>query len=203
MDMSPISAEYERELRRPMQSIVTGKIATLVLIQLQFVKKELLVAMQAIDDLFNANQVNLQLLAITPAVLSILSLQILSRTLLTALRATSRGRKVESSAAVHMELREGLRTAERLLYLSDGFDSGPVDAATMGQLLSSLYRLQSTLVSHSSFFDAHLLRQLQEDLRDLSLPQLSAKQRLAIVERISRAYPFMQPARRWGGGLMQ
>lgn len=43
--------------RRPIQSIVSGRIARIVLIQLQFVKKELLVAMQAIDELFNANQV--------------------------------------------------------------------------------------------------------------------------------------------------
>ena len=49
---------YTIHYRRPMQSIVSGKIARLVLIQLQFVKKELLVAMQAIDDLFNANQVH-------------------------------------------------------------------------------------------------------------------------------------------------
>ncbi|RYY68354.1 hypothetical protein EON63_24890 [archaeon] len=44
-------------IRRPIQSIVSGRIARIVLIQLQFVKKELLVAMQAIDELFNANQV--------------------------------------------------------------------------------------------------------------------------------------------------
>jgi len=194
MDMSPISEEYEKELRRPLQSIVSGKIARCVLIQLQFVKKELLVAMQAIDDLFNANQVNMQLLAITPAVLSIFSLQIASRTLITALRATSRGRKVESSTAIHKELREGLRNIERLLYLSDGFNSGnkSIDVYTLGRLMSMLHRMHNTLVSHSSFFESGVLMQLQEDLRDLILPHLSVKQRLAIVERIARAYPFMQ-----------
>ena len=45
-------------LRRPIRSILSGQIAKLVLIQLQFVKKELLEAMQAIDELFNANQVS-------------------------------------------------------------------------------------------------------------------------------------------------
>jgi hypothetical protein len=63
MDMSPISEEYELELRKPIQNLISGRIARLVLIQLQFVKKELLVAMQAIDELFNANQVNLQVRA--------------------------------------------------------------------------------------------------------------------------------------------
>ena len=38
--------------------------------------QELLVSMRAIDELFNANQVNLQLLAVTPAILSIVVLQV-------------------------------------------------------------------------------------------------------------------------------
>ena len=48
---------FFRFYRRPIRSILNGQIAKLVLIQLQFVKKELLEAMQAIDELFNANQV--------------------------------------------------------------------------------------------------------------------------------------------------
>ena len=75
MDMTPISQEYERELRRPIQNLVSGRLARLLLIQLQFVKKELLVAMQGIDEIFTAQQVNMQLLAITPAVLSFFMLQ--------------------------------------------------------------------------------------------------------------------------------
>lgn len=107
-----------------MQSLVSGKIARLVLIQLQFVKKELLVAMQAIDDLFNANQVNLQLLAITPAVLSIIALNIVYKTLLGVVRATSQGRKVESSVVIYGELREGIRQLERVLLMSEANGGG-------------------------------------------------------------------------------
>ena len=83
-------------------------------------KKELLVAMQAIgillatsikrksyyfiddtslsmiDELFNANQVNLQLLAVTPALFAIFALQIVFKTLVAAIRSTSRGKVVES-----------------------------------------------------------------------------------------------------------
>ena len=70
------SEEYELELRNPIANLLSGRIARLVLIQLQFVKKELLVAMQAIDELFNANQVNLQLLAITPVFVSLFALQV-------------------------------------------------------------------------------------------------------------------------------
>lgn len=146
-----------------MQSIVSGKIARLVLIQLQFVKKELLVAMQAIDELFNANQVNLQLLAITPAVLSILSLQILSKTFIVALRATSRGRVAESASAIHRDLRDCVRDVERSLSLSNGFNEGSavLSSIQLGKLLSALHRLQSILVVNSTIFDYHVLKQLQ------------------------------------------
>jgi nuclear-control-of-ATPase protein 2 len=169
MDMRPISEEYELELRRPMQSIVSGKIARLVLIQLQFVKKELLVAMQAIDDLFNANQVNLQLLAITPAVLSIVSLNIVSKTLIAAFRATSRGKKVESSAAINRELREGIRTIERVFFLFHDSQSGMFTTSAReemsledsGRVLSSLHKMQGILVMNNNFFDSTVLRQLQ------------------------------------------
>eukprot|EP01036_Dinobryon_divergens_P028176 gene28176-37077_t len=104
LDMRPISEEYERQLRRPIANILSGRIARLVLIQLQFVKKELLVAMQAI--------VNLQLLAVTPALLSIFALQIIFKIFLSALRSTSRGRVVES------DLRSGCRKLERLITFS-------------------------------------------------------------------------------------
>jgi len=134
-----------------------------VLIQLQFVKKELLVAMQAIDELFNANQVNLQLLAITPAVLSILSLQILSKTFIVALRATSRGRVAESASAIHRDLRDCVRDVERSLSLSNGFNDGDalLSSIQLGKLLSALHRLQSILVVNSTIFDYHVLMQLQ------------------------------------------
>lgn len=174
-----------------MQSLVSGKIARLVLIQLQFVKKELLVAMQAIDDLFNANQVNLQLLAITPAVLSIIALNIVYKTLAGVLRATSQGRRVESSVVIFGELREGIRQLERVLVMSEAFNGGWSSAGTgsdgdscsggdvigstsatrleaddwsteeLGRALSVLHRLQNTLVHNTNVFDAWVLAQVQ------------------------------------------
>ena len=153
--------------RRPVQSIVSGKIARLVLIQLQFVKKELLVAMQAIDDLFNANQVNLQLLAITPAVLSIISLNIISKTLFAVCRAILRGKTVSSSAVIQRDLREGVRSVERVLLLNDKTNSGSnlldptVAAISDGRVLSGLYRVQNILSVNSNFFERRQLLQMQ------------------------------------------
>ena len=197
MDMSPISVEYENELKRPMQNIVSGRIARLVLIQLQFVKKELLVAMQAIDELFNANQVNLQLLAVTPVILTFFFLQSFTRTVIAAMKSTSRGRFIESTAVVHKHLRSAMRELERLLCMSQGNrgPDGEITSSELGKLMSVLFRLHNTLVLNSAHFDEFSIRQLQEDLRDIAISGLTVGQRLAMVERVIRSYPFLQNRR--------
>jgi hypothetical protein len=217
LDMTPISQEYEVELRRPVPNILSGRIARLVLIQLQFVKKELLVAMQAIDELLNANQVNLQLLAITPAIFSGILLQNFVKVLVGVLSYSSRGKFMDSIATAHRELRLGVRQLEKILGVLDrdtltGDMRGSPRNSTLllqssvdrfydpnflltkadfGRIMSVLYRLQNSLVLHHSHFDALTLTQLQEDLRDITQPSLSPRQRLNIVERIMRSYSFI------------
>ena len=198
MDMTPLSLEYERELNRPIQNLLSGRIARLVLIQLQFVKKELLVAMQAIDDLFNANQVNLQLLAVTPVIMVIISLNTLSRAAFKIVRTTSKGRLIESSKIISSNLREGVRNLERITIISAGVtQKGMMTDIEFGEFISVLYNIQDLLVINKSNFDSQTLRQLQEDLRDLTMPSLNIQQRLRMIECLSRRYVFLiHPARK-------
>ena len=72
----------------------------------------------------------------------------------------------------------------------------PLTVSELGLLLSILHRLQSILVLNSSHFDNVSLRQLQEDLRDVTTAHLTVNQRLALVERIVRSYHFLQPQRK-------
>ena len=75
-----------------------------------------------------------------------------------------------------------------------------------GRLLSHLHRIHKSLLINSLHFESNQLKQLQvwiferkltclsrfqEDLRDLSGVALTVYQRLAILERISRTYPFL------------
>ena len=194
---------------------------------------------QAIDELFNANQVNLQLMAVTPAVLSLVLVQWVGRTVLAAAKSSSRGRLIESASVVHRDLRTAVRQLERLLSTAQAestarWQSHPLTATTtapvpavatatatttatasagapsplltspvydltlseLGLLMSILHRLQNILVLNSSHFDAVSLRQLQEDLRDLTAAPLSVSQRLSLVERMVRSYHFLMPARK-------
>ena len=183
---------------------------------------------QAIDELFNANQVNLQLMAVTPAVLSIVLIQWVGRTVLAAAKSSSRGRLIESASVVHRDLRTAVRQLERLLSTAQAESTAripvlPTATATagaitgapsplpassspspvydltlseLGLLMSILHRLQNILVLNSSHFDAVSLRQLQEDLRDVTAAPLSVSQRLSLVERMVRSYHFLMPARK-------
>eukprot|EP00501_MAST-03F_sp_TOSAG23-6_P001098 GSMAST32.ASY1.ANO1.1141.1 assembled CDS len=67
MDMSALSAVYDEEVKEPVKNLVTGDMVRLALIQVQFIKKELLTAMSAIDELLRENHFTAQLMATFPA----------------------------------------------------------------------------------------------------------------------------------------
>ena len=69
MDMSVVSRAYESSLPQAVMNVITGDVVRIMLIQVQFIKKELLVAMSAIDELMDTNQFNFRLTALFPAVL--------------------------------------------------------------------------------------------------------------------------------------
>jgi len=199
MDMTDISLEYERELRKPMQNIMSGRIARLALIQGQFVKKELLVAMQAIDDLVNANQVNLQLLAVMPVIMIGFVVSSGVKALLTATRSFNRGssRLVQTKQMVRRNLKNGFRTLERQLLVnarevssgsaaasSSSSSSDQETASTSrGRTMCILYRIHRTIMDKSELMgDDALVKQLLQDLSDLMTPNLSPERQIALLK---------------------
>ena len=122
---------------------------------------------------------NLQLLAITPAVLSLLSLNILSKTLLTLSRAVYQSRKLQSAAAISRDFRNNLRKLEKNLILPYSYKNIPQipiytttttnnnnkerieSLEETGKLLSGLFRLQTILSVHSNCFDTTIVSQIK------------------------------------------
>ena len=71
MDMSVISKHYEKSLPNAMKNVLTGDIVRMLLIQVQFLKKVLLVAMKSIEELIQSNEINLRILSTVPAIIVI------------------------------------------------------------------------------------------------------------------------------------
>jgi len=148
-------------------------------IQLQFVKKELLVAMQAIDQLFNANQVNLQLLAITPAVVVLLASHMIGKVLWLMIQSSSQGKEMASKQLMYATLRIYVRQLERDLLAISMFMNQITSSSSpyynhnhnhhvmkeyeiaKGKLFSHLYRIHVFLQLHQVQFDPIILAQFQ------------------------------------------
>ena len=62
MDVSLIEQEFERSVPNAVRNMVSGEIVRMSLIEMQFIKKELLVAMESIDELMEANEFNFRVM---------------------------------------------------------------------------------------------------------------------------------------------
>ncbi|CAB1118703.1 unnamed protein product [Ectocarpus sp. CCAP 1310/34] len=151
MDMSVVSRQLEEETKYSIRGTVNGRIPRMLLIQASsflnpttsiapariatFLKKELLHSMQAIDELFQANQasagalftaaaycsahskifalawVTLRLISVIPAALLLFAVAKVSGPFVHA----ASSRRLEPTTAVHRSMRASLREIERLL----------------------------------------------------------------------------------------
>jgi uncharacterized protein YihD (DUF1040 family) len=69
LDMRTVSETLVRDVQKPLVSVVNGDLVECLLIQIAFLKKEILTAMGALDQVMKENQFNLQLMATVPAIL--------------------------------------------------------------------------------------------------------------------------------------
>jgi hypothetical protein len=55
-----VGGRYEVQIRSPLKSAATGDLVEMMLIQIQFIKRDLLSAMKAMDEILRENRFNLQ-----------------------------------------------------------------------------------------------------------------------------------------------
>lgn len=114
LDMRPVTEAFTLQVRSPVRSAVGGDLLELMLIQIAFLKKEVLSATSALDEILRENRFNFQMAALLPALL--------------LLWGASRGAGAVYSAAtapidtgnVRARMRLALHDAHRLLTLADG-----------------------------------------------------------------------------------
>jgi len=162
LDMSLISAEYNKQVANTMLNLITGKIPQAVLIQVQFLKLELLETMKAVDDLYGANQINLQLLASIPAIIAaFFVLKITLRVLFATLT-----RRIATEQFIHTKMRDHLRQIERDLILRSRVD-GEISMLGHGKLAFESWRLARTLETYWAYFQPAIRTSLRTDFADL------------------------------------
>ncbi|GAB5033982.1 Hypothetical protein NocV09_01600960, partial [Nannochloropsis oceanica] len=216
MDIGLVSEQYDKEIRHAVRNVFSGKIVRMLLIQMQYVKKELLVAMEAIDDLFNANKVNLQLFAVIPALFLTYFFYRAALYLLGALAS----RRISNLSGVHAALRRTLRDLERLLILAPrlppsllalpslspslggmGPKAAVLDERRLGEVVLLVAEFQNILRVNAPRLETSVRRALEEDMSDvLGGPgRQTVEQQLTSLSRIRRGYAFLQ-SRTSGGG---
>ncbi len=175
--------------------------------------------MEAIDDLFNANKVNLQLFAVIPALFLTYGLYRVTIYLVGALAS----RRISNTSGVHGSLRRTLRDIERLLILAPrlpppllpstfplaipptqilGPRAAVLDDRRQGELVLLAAEFQSILRVNAPRLETGVRKALEEDMSDLlgGPGRQTVEQQLTTLNRIRRGYGFLQSRASGGGG---
>ncbi|KAG3096959.1 hypothetical protein PC122_g4748 [Phytophthora cactorum] len=195
MDMSVVSLQYEKQLGSAVKNLMTGDIVRMLLIQVQFIKKELMVAMGAIDELMHANQLNMQMMATVPTFLVFGGLYKLVTSAFHMIYKRMSDRLFYDSHEIAGFLRNNLRDIERLLNKQNR-GSGVSDEAVLGVrdlgfLILLLHQLRDLFEAYRALFQEEEQERFEEDLDDLIGEGLLVSQQLAVIQRMYHSHPFL------------
>ena len=172
------SRMYEDELKTgTIRGILRGRVAQLMLIQIQQLKSDLLQAMDSIDNLIDANRLNVQLVAAIPAVLIIFY----GTRALYTLWSNIRMKDFRLPRDVHAEMADYLKKIEECLVLSnyqlDGSSStslaggepmsSKANAKELGHLLLLLHSYLNLLDYMSPPFPGNLCDLIHQSIKSV------------------------------------
>jgi nuclear-control-of-ATPase protein 2 len=204
--LASASRMYEQELSAgTIRGILRGKVAQLMLIQIQQLKSDLLQAMESIDNLIDANRLNVQLVATIPAVLIIF----FGTRLLFVFWSNIRRQDFRLPRDVHAEMSDYLKKVEECLVLSNSQLDGPTSSSTtalegagrgpaapraevsclgpkeMGQLLLLLHSYLNLLDFMSPPFPGKACDSIHQSVQNLLMQgNMSASRQLGLVKLI-------------------
>jgi hypothetical protein len=168
-------------------------------------------ALHAIDEMMSANDINMNLAAITPAILLVYGSSRVFRFLFYALLKVGKSREETYASFRHI-----LTDIERLLVMRDNppnpstshYDrngdqilavvesSRPcvLCADDLGMLMLLIHECRSILYRDRHRFTQAIIRSVAEDLAELAGERgaVSVQQQLSIVARMCRTYPFLK-----------
>ena len=201
MKMSDVMRDYENELIQPKSNLLMGNIVQLMLIQMQFMKKEMMVAMGKMDTVLKANHVNMEAMALVPAFFVAGITYNLAKKVVRRLTIDDKGRR-DTRSELQITLRDIDQSLNHVAHKSSIDDSGyeayRMELHELGNLALLLHRFDEQLNIYFKFGNVRpeIRYRLEEDLEELMMEEFSLAQRIRVVERIFRSYEVFQPVSR-------
>uniref|UniRef100_A0A7S3QA01 Uncharacterized protein n=2 Tax=Chaetoceros debilis TaxID=122233 RepID=A0A7S3QA01_9STRA len=215
MDMTLVEAAKEFSVRNILE---INNIYRLSLIEMQFIKKEMLTALYAMDEMMGTNEINIKLAAMTPAFILASTCRYMMRKVVYAILKIGKSKEETFASFRHI-----LLDIERLLVMRDNAPPPPRSLFTAGnntnvrmgsnrhnaaqqsndQILSSddlgmlmllVHECRVILWQDRRRFTRSELRNASEDLAELAGERgaVSVRQQLQIIARMCRTYSFLK-----------
>jgi len=208
MDISLVEQVKEENMKTIYE---INSVVRMSFIEMQFIKKEMMNALHAIDQMMTSNEINMNLAAVTPAVLLLYSVRSLFRFLYYALLKLGKSRE-----ETHAEFRKIMLDVERLLVMRDCPPSAPppmcmnekdesldvntidhndvLSADDLGMLMLHIHSCRNMLWKERRRFTEQAVREVAEDLAELAGERgpVSVRQQLQILGRMYRTHAFMK-----------
>lgn len=194
MDISLIEITKESSMKTIYE---LNSVLRMSFIEAQFIKKEMMNALVALDEMQASTNFNMNLAAITPFVLLVWSVKKVSSFIFYTTFKWGKSRAETYASFLHI-----LTEIERLLIMRLNPPNVPLntswvlDSDDLGMLMLHLHELRTIMWKHRRRFTLDVLRSVSEDLAELSGERgaVSVHQQLHIVERMSRTYAFLKLA---------
>ncbi|KAL3804917.1 hypothetical protein HJC23_006689 [Cyclotella cryptica] len=193
--LASASRMYEQEVAGgAIRGIIRGRVAQLMLIQIQQLKADLLQAMDQIDNLVDANRLNVQLVASIPAVLIL----IWGTRGLLLLWSNVRMKDLRLPRDVHAEMADYLKSMEEVLILANhelDSSSGPAGSRAclgpkdMGKLLLWMHLYLNLLDYMSPPFPSKNCDSIHQSMQKLLMQgQMSTSRQLELLKVIQEKH---------------
>ena len=219
MDISLVEKAKEESIKRSVFEI--NNIVRLSMIEMQFIKKELMSALVAMDELMSSNEINAKIAAMTPALILLYGTRSIFRFCYYALLKFGKSRE-----ETFQSFRHTILDIERLLTMRDNPPDAPpplsgslpsvtprlrrsvnrhpvtaesrggnvLDSNDLGMLMLHIHECRKLLWEDRRRFSSTELRNVTEDLAELAGERgpVSVQQQLAIIARMCRTYSFLK-----------
>mmetsp|Transcript_31018 Transcript_31018/g.92660 ORF Transcript_31018/g.92660 Transcript_31018/m.92660 type:complete len:254 (+) Transcript_31018:158-919(+) len=185
-ELEAMSLLFEQQMQSPVYSMARGPLLQLLLIQTQYMRRELLVQMGAMDTLMAQNSLTATMSAMLPGAVALAVAVTTLRSVVRQLRSRRRSR-----ASLLKQVRLVLRDTERLLLRSLAAGAEVLSEVDLGLLVISLHAMRQTVRRHRVLLSAGERQLLFEDCADLESDTFDVHHKMLILQRMYRTQPAL------------